>query len=240
MNPIALSNKTTKIIAHRGLSGLETENTCAAFVAAGNRSYFGIETDIHLTTDGFFAVIHDDRTGRVSPTDLVVEQSTMEQLASLVLYDKHNPKTMRSDLRIPTVQEYLSVCRYYEKTAVLELKNPMPLEAIKNLVSVVQKQSFIDETIFISFHYENLLYLRSVFPQCHVQFLTSEWSEDVVRELGQQKMGLDIHYGCLNEYRVAFAHDMGVEVNCWTCDSEAEAYRLMDMGVDYITSNILE
>ena len=35
------------MIAHQGGSGLELGNTNAAFVAAGNRSYFGIETDVH-------------------------------------------------------------------------------------------------------------------------------------------------------------------------------------------------
>ena len=40
------------MIAHRGVSGLEKENTMPAFVAAGNRSYYGIETDIHKTADG--------------------------------------------------------------------------------------------------------------------------------------------------------------------------------------------
>ena len=34
----------TKMVAHRGLSGIETENTAAAFVAAGNRGYWGSET----------------------------------------------------------------------------------------------------------------------------------------------------------------------------------------------------
>ena len=54
------------MIAHRGLSGLERENTYPAFIAAGNRSYFGIETDIHKTADGEFVVIHDETTERVS------------------------------------------------------------------------------------------------------------------------------------------------------------------------------
>ena len=40
-----LNSPKPLMIAHRGVSGLELENTCAAFVAAGNRSYFGIETD---------------------------------------------------------------------------------------------------------------------------------------------------------------------------------------------------
>ena len=55
MNTIKLNTAGTnvKMIAHRGLSGLEAENTCAAFVAAGNREkYFGIECDIHRTLDG--------------------------------------------------------------------------------------------------------------------------------------------------------------------------------------------
>ena len=48
MNTIKFDKKNVKVIAHRGLSGIETENTNSAFVAAGNRSYFGIETDILL------------------------------------------------------------------------------------------------------------------------------------------------------------------------------------------------
>ena len=42
------------MVAHRGVSKLERENTMPAFVAAGNRSYYGIETDIHITRDGRF------------------------------------------------------------------------------------------------------------------------------------------------------------------------------------------
>lgn len=42
MNTIRF-NHQIKIIAHRGVSGLERENTCAAFIAAGNRSYYGME-----------------------------------------------------------------------------------------------------------------------------------------------------------------------------------------------------
>ena len=56
---LRLNNPDMKMVAHRGLSGLELENTAAAFVAAGNRSYYGIETDVHRTADGKFVVIHE-------------------------------------------------------------------------------------------------------------------------------------------------------------------------------------
>ena len=45
METLKLENNKTKMIAHRGLSGLEKENTAVAFIAAGNKSYYGIETD---------------------------------------------------------------------------------------------------------------------------------------------------------------------------------------------------
>ena len=66
MDTIKIESKQAKIIAHRGLSGIERENTCAAFVAAGNRSYFGIETDVHVTRDGKFVIIHDEITDRIT------------------------------------------------------------------------------------------------------------------------------------------------------------------------------
>ncbi|MBE5775575.1 MAG: glycerophosphodiester phosphodiesterase, partial [Clostridiales bacterium] len=66
MNTIKIDHGNVKMVAHRGVSGLELENTNAAFVAAGNRSYYGIETDVHVTLDGKFVCFHDDNTGRVA------------------------------------------------------------------------------------------------------------------------------------------------------------------------------
>ena len=34
MNTIKFDSKNSKVIAHRGLSGIEKQNTCPAFVAA--------------------------------------------------------------------------------------------------------------------------------------------------------------------------------------------------------------
>ena len=76
-NTIKINSKRTKIIAHRGVSGLECKNTNAAFIAAGNRSYFGIETDVHVTADEKFAIIHDDNTKRVSNIDMDIHHESV-------------------------------------------------------------------------------------------------------------------------------------------------------------------
>ena len=124
MNTIKITAENKPLmVAHRGCSGLERENTNAAFVAAGNRSYFGIETDVHKTLDGKYIIIHDDTTGRVAVDDMVVEKSTFDTLRRLVLRNKATHVKDRSDLLLPSLAEYIGICKYYEKEAVLELKN---------------------------------------------------------------------------------------------------------------------
>ena len=110
MNTVKINKGNVKMIAHRGVSGLELENTCAAFVAAGNRSYFGIETDVHVTADGKFIIIHDDNTKRVAGDEMIVEKTTYETLRSIRLVDKDGQKG-RKDLMMPSLEEYIGICK---------------------------------------------------------------------------------------------------------------------------------
>ena len=90
MDTVKFEKKNVKIIAHRGLSGIETENTNAAFIAAANRSYFGIETDIRVTWDGRFAVSHDATLERVGGLDVSICDRKLDELSELRLLDKGN------------------------------------------------------------------------------------------------------------------------------------------------------
>lgn len=92
----------TKTIAHRGLSAIECENTNAAFIAAGNRSYFGIETDVHVTADKRFVIIHDDTMKRVSGEALAVEKSTLGELRAQKLRTADGYS--RADYIVPTLE----------------------------------------------------------------------------------------------------------------------------------------
>ena len=77
-----------KMIAHRGLSGIKRENTVAAFDLAGEHSYFGIETDVHVTSDNKYVIIHDSLTSRVSATSYLVEKTPLDTLRKVKLYAK--------------------------------------------------------------------------------------------------------------------------------------------------------
>ena len=48
------------MIAHKGYHVKEVENTYDAFVEAGKRSFYGIETDIYMTKDSYWICNHDN------------------------------------------------------------------------------------------------------------------------------------------------------------------------------------
>lgn len=230
-----------RMIAHRGVCGLEKENTAAAFVAAGNRSYFGIETDIHETADGKFIIIHDDNTQRVAGCEYIVEQTDFETLRSIKLFDRKSEQ-IRADLVLPTLEEYISICQRYEKVAVLELKNAMKKETILQILQVIEQMAYLDKTVFISFAISNLIVLREAYPQVAIQYLV-EKIEDLpalIETLKKYRFDLDAKHTAIKEEMVPVLHENGIEINVWTVNTVERAERLQEIGVDYITTNIVE
>lgn len=239
MDTIKINSMNTNMVAHRGLSGIEKENTNVAFIAAGNRSYFGIETDVHRTLDGKFVCFHDDTTGRVAIDNMVVEETTFDTLRKLLLTDRDGIKG-REDLKIPTLKEYIETCKRYDKVAVLELKNDFIKEDLVKICEEIVECGYLDNVIFISFSFDNLVKIREIYPTQKVQFLTSQYTDELPDLLESHKFDLDILYTQLNEERISLLHSKGIEVNCWTCDDKESGENLALWGIDYITSNILE
>lgn len=241
MNTIKLKSGNVKMIAHRGLSGLEKENTNAAFVAAGNRAkYFGIETDVHVTADKKIIVIHDDNTSRVSTDDLNVESSSYETLRKIRLLDIDGQRG-RSDLLLPSLEEYVGICKKYEKYCILELKNPMAPDDVYGIVEAIKAMDYLDHVVFISFALSNLVALREKYPQQSAMYLIGkEWKDEVYEDLEKYNLDLDIDHRILTQEIVDRVHAMGHTVNVWTVNDEERGLQMVEMGVDYITTNILE
>ena len=239
MDTIKFEKNKTRVIAHRGLSGLETENTNSAFVAAGNRSYYGIETDIHKTADGKFVVIHDNDLNRVSGVDINVEKVDFSILQDVILFDKDGSKN-REDLRLSTLENYISICKKYNKHCVLELKSHFTKEEILKIIDIIKEYDYLDSVTFISFDYENLLKVREFLTKQSVQFLFCEFNEEIVNRLIDDRINVDVYHQALNKDVVDMLHDNGLIINCWTVDNKERGEELARWGVDYITSNILE
>ena len=239
MDTVKIDKKSSKMISHAGLAGLEAINSIAGYVAAGNRSYYGIETDIRRTLDGRFVAFHDKTLEARAGIEATVESSTFEALSSLILSDKNGTRSRR-DTVIPTLEDYINICKYYEKHAVLELSGPYEREWIKEIIAAIEELGYIESTTFISFYYDNLLFVRKILPEQSVQFIFSDTSDRNIDRLINDGIDADIRYSCVSREVIEKLHSAGRRVNCYTVDSVDAAEELVSLGVDYITTNILE
>ena len=240
MNTIKFEEKgNIKMIAHRGLSGLERENTCPAFVAAAVKSYYGIETDVHVTKDGKYIIVHDDNLKRVAGLDLVIEETDFETLRAVRMTDIDGV-TKRADIFLPSLEEYIAICRKYDKVAVLELKNRMEAEHVWGIAEIIKTMGWLEKTIFISFAGENLVDLRKKYPMATAQFLTDQATEETYNFMVDNKLDADLCGYCVSKEFVEKLHAAGIKVNCWTLDKLEHAELAKACGVDFITTNILE
>ncbi len=254
MDSIKFNKGNVQIVAHRGLSGIEPENTVAAFIAAGNRSYFGIECDVHVTKDEKFVVIHDVTTGRVAAMDVNVEESTFEEVRKVKLDnisrieraelgdDVHYNN--RCDLYVPEMHEYINICKKYGKKCVLEIKTKMEPRHIEKMIEEIRKLDYLENVIFISGHIDCLIEVRRILPeqkiQCLVAMHYNPYGKELLDILNKYSFDLDIYYKLLTKEIVDEVHANGHIVNCWTIDEKEEAEKVVELGVDQITTNILE
>lgn len=232
--------KTTRIVAHRGMSGLETENTNAAFLAAANRAGVdGIETDIRRTADGQFVLFHDDTAQRIAGDDLAIGGCTKQTLRAISLNDSHTGQK-RPDLHISTPEEYIGICKKYGKFCYAELKDDFAAAEIRRIVELFEKEDYLDHTVFLSFFYGACLKLRDLLPNQKIQFLTGDASDEMIERLKKDRLDIDIVYPSLTEERVQALHRAGITINAWVVDNPEDAKRLALWGVDAITTDILE
>jgi glycerophosphoryl diester phosphodiesterase len=119
-------------IGHRGLSASYPENTLISFAAALAAGADGIEGDLHLTSDGFIVLMHDDTLDRTTNCTGRIDAHTLAQLAecnagySAVFGNKfgHVP--------IPLFEEVVALISQpqYDAFWVLDLKQDLKLGAV--------------------------------------------------------------------------------------------------------------
>ncbi len=138
------------------------------------------------------------------------------------------------------MQEYIAICKRYDKTAVLELKNPMPESAVCEIMEIITEMEYTHKLLIISFAFDNLVSLRKHYPNQPAQFLLSKWDDKWLEVLQQYNLGLDIYFPEITKELVDKIHGIGQTVNCWTVNTPEDAARVIESGVDQITTNILE
>ncbi len=221
------------LIAHRGLSSEFIENTETAFYFAGERGFYGIETDLRFTFDGVIVCSHDATP--VGNPEVVIEQSTYEELTHVVL--KAEGKDTEA---ICSFRKYLEVCKKFGVQAIIEIKTEIDEEQGVAIVSELREVYDQNKATFISFYKSALDIVDALAPEVQKQLLISD--KDTLDnyldgKLGEAKYDVSVKYKLITRTRVKDIHERGLKVGVWTVDSLYTAKRMNWYGVDFITSN---
>lgn len=236
---IVANKNRCNFIAHRGLSGLAPENTIPAFELAGEKGYWGVECDIHVTKDGQFVVFHDDTLDRMTNVKGFIKDYNLEELLKIEIINGINV-TLFKELKIPLLEDLLKICNKYNMVPVIEIKNLSCMDYLNKLNDLLIKYNIINEAIIISFNLNYLIQYRNLNSNIKIQYLTNEINEDIINICTENRFDVDVNYGKLTKTLIENCHDNNIMVNTWTVDDPSISKYLVESNIDFITTNILQ
>jgi glycerophosphoryl diester phosphodiesterase len=220
-----------KIIAHRGAwkaNGLP-QNSIASLREAVLLGCEGSEFDVWMTADEVLVVNHDhDFQG------MDIETSTYEQLLS---------KTLPNGEKIPTLKAYLKDGMTQKGTKLILEFKPSQLgvarsERVGELsVRTVQELGAQAWVEYITFSYEGGVKAIATDPKAKVAYLNGDKTPMELKEAGF--FGFDYHISLLRRMPqwIAEAKTLGLTTNSWTINKEEDMSWLLELGVDFITTD---
>ena len=236
--------RQTVITAHRGLHLTAPENSERAAMEAVKAGADAIECDVHMTSDGYIVVNHDETTGRLMNQNVEVAKTTLAELQALTF----NDNAQEGD-RIPTLEELFLAADEADPDDdiihVIEIKSGDP-NLIKPLAEVVRKCNMEDRVIFISFSDAQTALIRQEMPEVSVGELnthssTSQDNATNLKNLSDTLDGLNAFYNCSygtqDATLVREARHRGIFVHPWTVDSQTVYEQEFFDGYHGITSN---
>ena len=214
-----------QVIGHRGVAGLEPENTLRSFRRAIELGVDYLECDVHFTKDGQLAIIHDKTVDRTTNGTGPVGEYT---LASIRELDAGKGE------RIPTLQEVLDLARGHVKLHV-ELKGE-GAEAV--VPSVVRERSMAEHVVLTCGNTDRLKRLRAAEPDFPFEHIFGDPPPDAIERalsVGASRISVNIRYATADYVRAAQSH--GLLVIAWPPNTEEEMRRMLDLGVDMICTD---
>lgn len=240
MNDVILVNLTkhTKLIAHRGLSGLAPENSLEAFTLAGEYGYYGVECDIHVSKDNHWIVFHDLSLQRMAGLNYLIKDLTLEEIRKINLISGNGIEKYEK-VRIPVLEEYLDICIKYNMVPVIEIKSIISMENLDHLLAILESKGLKYKAHIISFHFEYLIYLRNIDPQLIIFYLVDDIKEKDIKLCKTYFMNINANCFKLTQERIIECHRHNLLVNTYTVDDYRLAYLFNVVNIDFITTNIL-
>ena len=244
---VATTNLTAKepglLFAHRGGAHEFEENTLPAFQASYEKGLRGFETDVRMTRDGQFVILHDDTLERTYDASGNVEKKTAAELRNVKSKKGGQPLLFLEDLLAFFADKPGVYLEFEMKTGNKDL---YPDDRIKEFSQslrqlVKDRQPAGSTYVLTSFDKRPLQAIHELDPQAELLYIINSGTctaDDIkqAQALGAKRMGVRIDKVTRNE--VAAAQSQGMIVTCWPGQSLADYHLAVGLGVDAICCDI--
>lgn len=227
-----------KMIAHRGLSAIAPENTLAAFKAACDAGYYGVEYDIQLTSDGFWVVSHDDSLRKMTGKNIKIAETELAELEKIP-YNNGANIDKYDGIVIPTLEETLAIISKYDIVSVIEIKTATA-DKVDELLKLLEEYKVLKKVRIISFNEEPLKKVKELNAKIPTSYLTHKVDESVIELCKKDGFeAVSFNKSKCDEASVKMITDAGLIPQCWTVDKISDFEEFAGYGVEYFTSNCL-
>ncbi len=217
-----MSSPRALVIAHRGASARELENSLAAFRVAAALGADAVELDVHAAADGTIVVHHDEAiAGRGIP------QLTAKQLAELRLANGEEIPTLAQTLEAigPRLQVFVEV-------------KSLPPRFDDRLLDTLRRGPNPGAYAVHAFDHRIVQRLGARSPALRRGVLSASYP---VRPLGAlEDAGATILWQertLVDRPLVDALHRAAMQLIVWTVDDAADMEQLLGLGVDGICTN---
>ncbi|MGZ4130076.1 MAG: glycerophosphodiester phosphodiesterase [Actinomycetota bacterium] len=233
------------VVAHRGASVSQAENTLPAFEEAVAAGADVVEFDVRMTVDEVAVVLHDPDVARTTDGSGLVRDLHLRELKRLRVRTADGGLT-----EVPTLEEALTALS--GRAAVdVEIKN-IPGEpdfdgtreaAVEATLAALDAVAFVGSVLISSFNPLSIAFALASAPEVPTGLLTTEDVDPHValRFAHDQGHGWVLPFadGVLRAGPsvVEAAHAVGMRIGTWITDDPDAALRLWRAGVDAVATN---
>lgn len=222
-----------KTINHRGYSTVAPENTLPAYKLSKDYGYLYAECDISLTSDSIPVLLHDatiNRTARNADGSEIEQTININDItyAEALNYDFGIWKSSEyAGTKIPTLQEFITLCRAIGLRPYLELKTSgYTQQDITNVVNIVKRCGMLNKVTWISFSDSYLNMVSAVDPHARLGYLVDAVNSTKINNAlalvtndNEVFMNCNINY--LTDQIVNDIINNGFQLEAWTTNSES-------------------
>lgn len=226
--------------AHRGApaASKKPENSLAAFRLSKKLGFEIVETDLQLTKDGQWVIIHDCTLDRTTTGKGILKSFSLSDIEKFKLRGSE-----KESLSVPTLDDFLKLCSSERLIPILDIKpneHEISSKTYSSLLACLDKYDLLDKSIFCSSSKVVLSELRSRDYITAIAVMRDVSRDDLnfVKELNNAFFYCN--YIDMTDAKIDLINKNGLQYGVWTINDGKTAQYFLKKGAIMIVTDKLQ